>query len=167
MLRLKSSLLKHYRCFHNLVNRYWLYVPHITTDFVSLSHKFALISYCMAHYRIYSKTNTMGATWKARHYKLPEFPLDLCGVCIAHSLVFCEGGADHYPFSFRYYIVCPLPIYAFCWPLSHHVNGVLCEMLLRVAVKCYFFFSVQHMADAIHTTDQTCKNFTMLHNFIQ
>jgi hypothetical protein len=32
-------------------------------------------------------------------------------------------------------------------------------MLLRVAVYCYFFFFVQHMADAIHTTDQTGKNF--------
>jgi hypothetical protein len=32
------------------------------------------------------------------------------------------------------------------------------KMLLRVAVCCYFFF-VQHMADTIHTTDQTGKNF--------
>ena len=40
-----------------------------------------------------------------------------------------------------------------------YVNGVLCKMLLRVAVYCYFFFfCVQHMADAIHTTDQTGKN---------
>ena len=41
---------------------------------------------------------------------------------------------------------------------SHYVNGVLCKMLLRVAVYCYFFFCVQHMADAIHT-DKTGKNF--------
>jgi hypothetical protein len=38
------------------------------------------------------------------------------------------------------------------------VNGVLSKMLLRVAVYCYFFFCVQHMADAIHTTVQTGKN---------
>jgi hypothetical protein len=25
-------------------------------------------------------------------------------------------------------------------PISHYVNGVLCKMLLRVAVYCYFFF---------------------------
>jgi hypothetical protein len=35
----------------------------------------------------------------------------------------------------------------------HYVNVVLCKMLLRVAVYCYFFFFVQHMADAIHTTE--------------
>jgi hypothetical protein len=44
-------------------------------------------------------------------------------------------------------------------PNTHYVNGDLCKMLLRVAVYCYFFFFVQHMADAIHTTDQTGNNF--------
>ena len=84
-------LLKHYRCLHNLVSRYWLYVPHMITDCVSLSHNFALISYFLAHYRIYIKTKTTGATWKGGKYKLPEFPLVCCGVCIAQSLVFCVG----------------------------------------------------------------------------
>jgi hypothetical protein len=98
VLRLKSSLPKHYRCPHNLVSRYWLYVPHMTTDCVSLSHYVTLISYFMAHYLIYIKTNTTGATWKAGQYQLPEFPLVFCGVCIAQSLVFGVGGADHYPF---------------------------------------------------------------------
>ena len=45
---------------------------------------------------------------------------------------------------------------------SHYVNGVRCKMLLRVAVYCLkilLFFCVQHMADAIHITDQTGKNF--------
>ena len=32
-------------------------------------------------------------------------------------------------------------------------------MLLRLAVYSYFFFCVQHIADAIHTTDQTGQNF--------
>ena len=80
-------LLKHYRCLHNL-----------TTDFVRLSHNFALISYFMAHYRIYIKTNTTGATCKAGTYKLPEFLLVCYGVCIARSLVFCVGVRIIIPF---------------------------------------------------------------------
>ena len=43
--------------------------------------------------------------------------------------------------------------------LSHHRVHPITTLLLRVAVYCYFFLCVQHMADAIHTTDQTGKNF--------
>ena len=93
-------LLKHYRCLHNLVSHYWLYVPHMTTDFVSLSHNVALISYVMAHYRVDIKTNTTGATWKAGKHKLPEFPLICCRDCITQSLVFCVGVQIIIPFRF-------------------------------------------------------------------
>ena len=93
-------LLKHYRCLHNLVSRYWLYVPHMTTDFVSLSHNVALISYVMAHYQVDIKTNTTGATWKAGKHKLPEFPLVCSRVCIAQSLVCCVGVWIIIPFRF-------------------------------------------------------------------
>ena len=93
---LKLSRLRHYRCLHSLVSHYWLYVPHMTTDFVTLSHNFPIISYFMAHYPIYSMT---GATWKAEKYNPPGLPPVFCGVCIAQSLVFCVGLTDHCPFS--------------------------------------------------------------------
>ena len=108
----------HYRWLHSLVSRCWSYVPHMTTDCVNLSHNVALIAHFMVHFRINSTNNTMGATWNAGKYKLREFPLVFCGVCIAQSLVFCLGGVDHYPFSLGYCIVCPLPIYVVYWPLS-------------------------------------------------
>jgi hypothetical protein len=72
----------------------------MTTNFVSLSHNVALISYFMAHYRVDIKTNTTGATWKAGKHKLPEFPLVCCRVCIAQSLVFSVGVRIIIPFRF-------------------------------------------------------------------
>jgi hypothetical protein len=51
--------------------------------------------------------------------------------------------------------------------ISHYVNGVLCKMLLRVAVYCYFFclYSTWQMQFTQHT--KQVRIFNMLHNFIQ
>ena len=52
--------------------------------------------------------------------------------------------------------------------ISHYVNGVLCKMLLRVAVYCYFFFfvcSTWQMQFTQHT--KQVRIFNTLHNFIQ
>ena len=50
-------------------------------------------------------------------------------------------------FLIMYCIVsyCVLCLYLICYlytnvSTTHYVNGVLCKMLLRVAVYCYFFF---------------------------
>jgi hypothetical protein len=47
---------------------------------------------------------------------LENFPCFFVGFAIAQSLVFCVGGADHYPFSFGYCIAC---LCQFTWFADH------------------------------------------------
>ena len=52
-------------------------------------------------------------------------------------------------------------------PNTHYVNGVLCKMLLRVAVYCYFFFLCSTWQMQFTQQTKQVRIFTMLHNFIQ
>ena len=49
----------------------------------------------------------------------------------------------------------------------HYVNGVLCKMLLRIAVYCYFFFVCSIWQMQFTQQIKQVRIFTMLLNFIQ
>jgi hypothetical protein len=87
-------------------------------------------------------------------------------VCFIFKLfLYIDCGLDRYGFVLSFMTYFRFVTRVKRW--AHYVNGVLCKMLLRVAVYCYFFFLCSTWQMQFTQQTKQVRIFTMLHNFIQ